>query len=97
MTMKAAKAATVTRPLSRIHSGSSRLISTVRSTLEPRGGYTPLQQTRIQKVDRYGRLRRPTFKQVVPPPATARSRVKLERETGFEPATSTLARSRSTK
>jgi hypothetical protein len=50
--MKAAKTASVARPPSRIHSGSARLTSTVRSTLEPRGGYTQLQQMRIQKVER---------------------------------------------
>src|SRR5216684_2614495 len=33
-------AATVAMPLSTIHSGSARLISTFRSTPEPRGGYT---------------------------------------------------------
>jgi hypothetical protein len=52
------------------------------------------------KLERNGRLRRPTFKRRRPPPATTRpsvSEAELERETGFEPATSTLARSRSTK
>jgi uncharacterized small protein (DUF1192 family) len=75
-----------------------------RPTFKRDGARLPLRsevERSEAELERNGRLRRPTFKRdgarLPLRSEVERSEAELERETGFEPATSTLARSRSTK